>query len=301
MTNMMITKDATQANAITHGGSFHADEVMATALLLRIHPGLVIARVPNMEGIPADFKGIVYDIGYGEFDHHQDGKNGKRDDGIPYASAGLIWKKYGIQILQDAHFSDIQDGFDKIDRELIEPIDARDNGISYNGDVPMHTFSDIVESMNPVWNEETNTDEGFVRAVHLAEKVLERKLVRERSRQEAEYELNKELRYAKDGILLLHRYLPWKEFAGRNPLMKDIYFVIFPSQRGGYNIQCVPPDGKPMEQKKPIPKELRGKTADEYAKAGLKGIIFVHNAGFMAAADTEENALAFAKYLNRIS
>ena len=56
------------ANGFTHAGKFHADDVFATALLQIIaghqdHPCFVV---------PDDFDGIVYDIGFGMFDHHQE-------------------------------------------------------------------------------------------------------------------------------------------------------------------------------------------------------------------------------------
>ena len=43
---------------------------------------------------------LVYDIGGGEFDHHQAGGNGQRDNGVKYASCGLIWKSYGKKYLE---------------------------------------------------------------------------------------------------------------------------------------------------------------------------------------------------------
>ena len=52
----------------THGGIFHADDVFTTALLKILNPEFTWER--GFE-VPEDFDGIVYDIGFGEFDHHQ--------------------------------------------------------------------------------------------------------------------------------------------------------------------------------------------------------------------------------------
>ena len=57
------------ANGFTHAGKFHADDVFATALLQIIRPDI---RITRGFVVPDDFDGIVYDIGFGMFDHHQE-------------------------------------------------------------------------------------------------------------------------------------------------------------------------------------------------------------------------------------
>ena len=57
------------ANGFTHAGKFHADDVFATALLQILRPDIKITRGFT---VPDDFDGIVYDIGFGMFDHHQE-------------------------------------------------------------------------------------------------------------------------------------------------------------------------------------------------------------------------------------
>ena len=90
---MKIVSDAYQADAVTHGNVFHADEILATAILSKINPDLKVARVLK---VPYNLKPntIVYDVGYGELDHHQKGGNGARPNGVPYASAGLVWRRF---------------------------------------------------------------------------------------------------------------------------------------------------------------------------------------------------------------
>ena len=56
------------ANGFTHAGKFHADDVFATALLQILRPDIKITRGFT---VPDDFDGIVYDIGFGMFDHHE--------------------------------------------------------------------------------------------------------------------------------------------------------------------------------------------------------------------------------------
>ena len=50
------------AQAFTHSGKFHADDVFSSALLLSVNPEITIHRGSQ---VPEDFKGIVFDIGRG--------------------------------------------------------------------------------------------------------------------------------------------------------------------------------------------------------------------------------------------
>lgn len=99
-----IVKDLKDANCITHSGKFHADEIMATVILNKIMPVnlLRVSEVPKT--IKSDI--IVFDIGGGKFDHHQKNKNGYRKNGLPYASAGLIWKEFGINVIKKMSSND---------------------------------------------------------------------------------------------------------------------------------------------------------------------------------------------------
>ena len=69
----------------THGGKFHADDVFSTALLKILFPNINVERGFV---VPENFDGIIYDIGFGEFDHHQE-NSPVRESGTPYASFGL--------------------------------------------------------------------------------------------------------------------------------------------------------------------------------------------------------------------
>ena len=90
------TKNCKEANAITHGGVFHADEVLATVILSKVLGDVTVCRTFKVpEELPKDV--IVYDIRYGEFDHHQKGGNGVRGNGVPNAACVLIWKEIGQQ------------------------------------------------------------------------------------------------------------------------------------------------------------------------------------------------------------
>ena len=75
------------AKGFTHGGKFHADDVFSTALLQIVRPDFTVQRGFT---VPDDFDGIVYDVGLGLFDHHQEPRE-TRPNGVPYAAFGLLW------------------------------------------------------------------------------------------------------------------------------------------------------------------------------------------------------------------
>lgn len=73
-------------HGFTHGAKFHADDLFSTALLRLINPDIQVERGFD---VPENFDGIVYDIGRGRFDHHQQDKE-IRENGVPYAAFGLL-------------------------------------------------------------------------------------------------------------------------------------------------------------------------------------------------------------------
>ena len=114
----------------THNGKFHADDVMATAILRLLLGDIKVTRTRDENILRTlDF---VYDIGFGEFDHHQLDKAIREND-IPYAACGLVWREFGSRVIQkfNSEFNeeDIKSIFDCVDKNLVQGIDATDNGI----------------------------------------------------------------------------------------------------------------------------------------------------------------------------
>ena len=104
------------ANGFTHAGKFHADDVFATALLQILRPDIRITRGFT---VPDDFDGIVYDIGFGMFDHHQEPRE-YRANGVPYAAFGLLWRVLGPGLVGERQAR-------LIDENFIQPLDLNDN------------------------------------------------------------------------------------------------------------------------------------------------------------------------------
>ena len=208
------------AAAFTHGGKFHADDVFSAALLLHFNPQLTIQRGNR---VPEDFAGIVFDIGRGEYDHHQ--KDSRiRENGIPYAAFGLLWEELGTEILGEELAA-------KFDEAFVQPLDNNDNTGEKN------ELASLIGSFNPSWDEDGGTDEAFFRAVSVAGMILDNKFARylgnERADKRIEEILEVQNPEADSRILVLPEFIPCQKRLSET----DIAFVIFPSNRGGYCIQ----------------------------------------------------------------
>lgn len=127
---------------ITHSGTYHADDVLSTTLLELItgfeavdtskskpdyNPEvdskgkIELLRVNKIEDVKVKLTDFVYDIGGGDFDHHQKDKK-VRPNGIPYAAFGLLWAKFAEQELE-LHPDMVQ----LMDEEFVQYIDQTDN------------------------------------------------------------------------------------------------------------------------------------------------------------------------------
>ena len=143
------------AAAFTHGGKFHADDVFSSALLLYFNPKITITRGNK---IPEDFKGIVFDIGRGKYDHHQRDSR-VRENGVPYAAFGLLWEELGAEILGEELAV-------KFDESFVQPLDRNDNTGEKN------ELATLIGNFNPSWDVENGENEAFSRAVQTAGMIL---------------------------------------------------------------------------------------------------------------------------------
>lgn len=297
MSNISITKDISKATAITHTGVFHADEVFATVILRKLFDNVTVFRTFKVpENI--DNNVIIYDIGGGKFDHHQKGGNGARENGVPYSSCGLIWKEFGHKIV--ALYPNPELVWSLVDRELIQGIDAIDNGALPKVDYPARVMSvsAIISSFNPTWDSPDESDDCFLKAVEFAESIFDNVLKSALSKAKAKSLVETAIKSSVHNIMILHQFLPWQEFifASTNPEAKKIQFVIFPSNRGGFNWQCVPDYLGGTGQRKPVPTEWKGLNGEELQKVtGVSNATFCHPAGFIGGATTLSGAIELAK------
>lgn len=296
---LTITKDINAANLITHAGTFHADDVFATAFLTKIIDNPVLYRINNYSNdIKTD--AIVYDIGGGEFDHHQ--INAKvREENFKYSSIGLLFEKFGEKYIRTLVDDNIEEIVCEIEKNLIKQIDAIDNGIfpyiecEYN----VTLLSDIISLFNPTWDDKTDRDELFLNAVKLAEFIFDREVNKIISKIKARDKVIEAIKENDGSILYLEEFMPFKDFIleSTNPKALDIKFVIFPSIRGGFTVHTVPTSKLIREPRLRFPVSISGLRDEELRnKTGIKTATFVHADGFIGAAETLEDAFLLANY-----
>ena len=96
--------------------------------------------------------------------------------------------------------------------------------------------------------------------------------------------------------------MPWKSLVlnSENEKAKEILFVVFPSNRGGYNVYTVPKEEGSFENRKSLPKEWAGLRDEKLQEVtGIKTARFCHNACFICTAETKEDAMKLANLANR--
>ena len=291
------------ADCVTHGAKFHADDVFSTVILDRLIDNMKLIRVLEVpEELKNDNTKIIYDIGCGELDHHQKGGNGERENGIKYAAFGLIWKKYGMEYLKKIDVSDdyINYVWEMLDEEFVQVVDSIDNGqldVSCI-DMQLVTASDIIGYYNPNWNEEKNYDESFKRAFSVADEIWTQKVMSVICKTEAKKDVDLAIENSENGIIIFDKYMPYQEFVikSKNPKAKKILYAIYPSNRGGYGIQAIQIAVNSFENRKPFPLEWGGLRDGELQKVtGVKTARFCHNARFLCTTDTLEDAKKLAK------
>ncbi|MDR5659452.1 MYG1 family protein [Serpentinicella sp. ANB-PHB4] len=281
----------------THNGTFHADEVMATAILKEIYE-LDIIRTRDPEAL--NKREIVYDVGGGEFDHHGIDKV-YRDDDIPYAACGLIWRAFGKTVISnydsDLTKNEIEEIHEHVDRILIKGIDALDNGIGLFEDrgkkFSLMHISSMISSFNPVWNSEESEDTAFNNAVTFASTILKNVL----KRKFAELKYKDTLKQAynqreKSEVLILEVDGPWSEALPEIDENEEVIFVIY-KRKDSYALQTV--RGSDGEDRRKLPESWGGKTDEKLAEVtGVKDAVFCHTGLFIAVAKSYEGIMKMA-------
>lgn len=262
--------------AFTHAGKFHADDVFSAALLRYLNPDIEILRGFS---VPEDFDGIVFDIGFGEFDHHQLDAP-KRDNGVPYAAFGRLWKAFGNEILGD--------GADDFDETFVAPLDFSDNTGEDN------ELSNLIKKFNPTWDEKMDSDDAFWKAERVAYQILENEFRYRLSVNKADGLVEEAIASSIGNVVELSRFMPWK----KQVCQTDKKYVLYPSNRGGYAVQCVPVGEHNKELRQAFPEQWRGRTAKELQEiTGISGFTFCHTSGFLIGVETREEAWQIIKSL----
>ncbi|ADM11935.1 uncharacterized protein Eint_071760 [Encephalitozoon intestinalis ATCC 50506] len=295
---------------VTHDGKFHLDEVMATAVLLKIYPDSEIIRTRNMSVMRSG--DIVYDVGgtfnpeTNRYDHHQESFNETFSSKykIKLSSSGLIYKYYGEKLLEKYGVTKTDEHFQRLLEEIYATYflsaDAIDNGYEIFGEIVPRSLSHIVESFNVLnfsGGSNNEQDRRFLEAVRFVSMDLDNFMHTIINGWMPNYKYLSELISKVDGdILCVDRYcfidvIPEIE----RKYKKDINFVLKKGE-SSVSILAVPKKRKHFESKIPLKKEWRGLSGGKLdAISGIEGCNFVHLSGFVGSNKTIEGAIEMCK------
>jgi uncharacterized UPF0160 family protein len=301
----------------THSGIFHADDCFAVAAALILLPEAEVIRVRQL---PEDFDseydialdvGGQHDIDRMIFDHHQENGN---DDGC--AAVGKFWK-WGYKIIIDTLYPDLSEYLlnnisEYVENSIINPIDRGDIGLKdweptedaiENGWSHLSAARLISSCNAPFGSSEEVQMDHFMTCVRMADLSL-----RGTIRQGIEFcwmkfevtkaAENRSLDSIKYHYLVLEEPGPWQAHVIGHEDLNDVLYVIFPSDRGGWMVQCVPDALDSFGMRKPLPEHwagLRGKLFASITDLEQHGsATFCHPGRFIAGAETLEDAIKLA-------
>lgn len=294
---------------VTHNGSFHADDIFACATMTlyfrKYNIPFKIIRTRDESLIKsADYVfdvGGIYDHNTHRYDHHQKEGSGRRTNSIPYASFGLAWKHFGMEVCNNN-----ENVWKKIDEKIASSIDAVDNGLDIAKPIytDMHFFSgsEIFLINSPTWKEDENKrDDIFLQQVKNAVILLQREIKVGLDDEEASIIFSDAYKNAQDKrlIILDHsfpRYLLQDYFSRK----ADVIYLIYPGTQDNkaWKVEAVSKSPDTMESRKLFPESWRG-LFDTDAKirevTGVSDALFCHRSGFLIFAKSKEGAIALAK------
>lgn len=260
------------SKVITHNTAFHADDVMAVAMLryagfefelIRTRTASILeAAINDPNTLIADVGG-VYDPAMLNFDHHQ-------DMNLPSA-AGMIWEHFKDSICP----ADAQPFFGQF-ISSIDAIDTNRNNIYAVWNTLPEGFrntSNILSGFNRDVMNAAQQDEQFNRAVDFALVIIENE------RNSAIQKAKSERQYSERSILP-NNVAVFDEFSTVWKEKGEHQFAILPHATG-WQIQS---------------RDTAVATVPERV-AECEGFIFRHGSGFMATVKEKSTAIAFAKTL----
>ena len=270
----------------THSGKeFHADEVFAIALLdlYRIELNkrakktvYLPFRVIRDRDIQDKRNVLFIDVDSSVFDHHFPKKEAAfRENGIQYASAGLMWAVLGEEFLPVEYTKGV-------DETLFQNIDSCDNGQKTESQ-----YSEMIASFVPNWNEPNlNLEKQMALAIELAKTIIKRKLASVYAVIEAKDVVKKAYDTSEDKrIVVLPQSMNWQGIL----VPSEAKFVIWESDNT-FCCQAVPIEVGSFELKNPFSEKWRGFRNEELRKISGLNLIFCHSTGFYLVAKTLEDA-----------
>lgn len=283
----------------THDGSFHADEVFAVAAITLLDEPVEIVRTRDRDAMAeCDLRvdvGFAHDPAGGDFDHHQREFSLARDNGVGYASFGLIWREYGVRVCGGD-----EELAKQIDQTLVQGVDANDTGqqvvTSVIEGVRPLTVNGVVGAFNARWDEALSPEqerERFDQAVALAAGIIERERASASSGLRGARQVREAIAAAADPrVIELEDNVPWKSVVV--PEVPEALYVIYP-KRQGWGLEAVPRRLGSFENRRDLPEAWAGLDGPGLAAlTGVEDALFCHAKRFLAVARSREGVEALA-------
>lgn len=294
---------------VTHEGSFHADDVVAAAVLALLFDNPEIVRTRDLNLINSLPNSCVIDVGevYDKdklrFDHHQRDFQFSRENSVPYSSAGLIWLHFGRDLIakSTSNVEFIEKVWSSIEADFIVHIDAVDNGIELPGPKTVQ-FSHLIFLMNARIQGEVSQQEinsrnlvAFKSAVEFTTTILQSLIAEYLAKCENKAVLEKAYQARTNKYYL---FSPSDAYAAEFLAEKeDVLYYIRARRDGSWAAQAVPPSPSDMmSQRKPFPSSWCGLfEPDLKAVTGVGDAVFCHKNGFLAVAKSKEGIVALVE------
>lgn len=281
---------------VTHNGGFHADDVVAYAILQLVldKRGETYELIRTREDDIISSADIVFDVGniydpaLHRYDHHQVGRAGSRENGIHYAAAGLLWKHFGMDLcLNERVWSDI-------DRFFISPLDAIDNGQSivkeFNFEnIGTGNLAGIIGSFVPSMYEDESSESvyaAFIEISRIIKRLLERSIQSQNDLEKIYQDLYTIYQSQDDKrIIISDKNVP-RPIMSRFAELPEPLFILYPDSLGTmYKSEVVCKSPGTFDARVPFPPHWAGLRDTELQEiCGVSDALFAHPGQFLIGA-----------------
>lgn len=280
---------------VTHSGGFHTDDVFAVATLQLLYgkENVEITRTRD-EGLIAVADvvvdvGGVYDVEAKRFDHHQNG-GPVRDNDIPYAAFGLVWREYGEEVSGSLEVAA------EIERLLVLAVDAGDSGVNLytlnNPEVVPYELYQITRSFLPEWSSGKDKDEAFFQAVDFARTLLSRIIVQKQAEQKMKTIIAENYQSSTDKRVLVFDVSVSHMACVEYPEVLVMVCPDDPAANDNWTATAIRKEYGTFDTRVSFPNEWRGLRGEELtAASGISDAVFCHKGGFLFVAGNKEGVM----------
>lgn len=303
----------------THNGMYHADDVVALALLAANVSAESIELIRTRDQANIDAAHVAIDVGgvycpeRGRFDHHFVGSP-TRVDGTQLASAGLIELQLAGKL-------------GKHTKEFVRRVDASDTGVKtpgwrfsmsvsktnpLPGSSPQEydlRFLEIVSIVRhyviPILEDWVNEEDAVENVIEVATASFENhpqvtKWLQESELAKQESEARISAAFARAAALgsylveLTQPEVALHDMLGGAPA--GMYYVTFPTVESTHMVQQIPVAKGSFEGRLPLPAPWAGKRGEELQEiTGVADAVFCHPGRFIAGAASKDGAIRLAQ------